>query len=185
MNLLVDFILHCMHQTADHIGAAILLTIPLTAIFYRKRKRSRRTLLLCFLTAWSVAHIFAMTLLGRELGSTQKRFELELFWSYKEALLRGSTEMGMEIAANILLFVPAGICLPMLFPFFGSIRHMITAACLLSLGIELTQGITGMGLFEFDDILNNTAGAVLGWAVYCGIVHIMKKKHPQQREVSP
>lgn len=179
MNLLGDFILRCMHQTADNIGAAILLTIPLTAIFYRKRKKSRKTLFLCLLTAWSVAHIFAMTLLGRELGSTDRRFELELFWSYKEALLYGSTEMGMEIAANILLFAPAGICIPILFPFFRSVKHMSAAACLVSFGIELTQGISGMGLFEFDDILNNTAGAVLGWAVYCSIF-IMRKKHRLQ-----
>lgn len=109
-----------------------------------------------------------------------KRFELELFWSYKEALY-GNTEMGMEIAANMLLFIPAAICLPVLFPFFRSIWHMLALTCLTTSCIELIQGISGMGLFEFDDILNNTAGAVLGWAVYRGIFRLVNKRRAKRK----
>lgn len=180
MNIFTEFALRCIHQTADHIGASLLLMIPLTFALYILNRKHKKSFLLCLLTAWSIAHIFAMTLLGREPGSVGKRFELELFWSYKEALY-GNTEMGMEIAANILLFIPAAICLPVLFPFFRSIWHMLALTCLTTSCIELIQGISGMGLFEFDDILNNTAGAVLGWAVYRGIFRLVNKRRAKRK----
>ena len=180
MNILTEFALRCIHQTADHISASLLLTVPLTFVLYILNRKYKRSFLLCLLTAWSIAHIFAMTLLGREPGSVGKRFELELFWSYKEALY-GNEEMGMEIAANMLLFIPAAICLPVLFPFFRSVWHMLTLTCLTSSCIELIQGVSGMGLFEFDDIFNNTAGAVLGWAVYRGVLRLMNKLYAKRK----
>ncbi len=174
MCILQEFVRRCAQQTLDHIAASLLLMIPLSFVVYILSGRHKRSFPLCSFTSWSIAHIFAMTLLGRDPESVGKRFELELFWSYKEAL-HGNMEMGMEIAANMLLFIPAAICLPMLFPIFRSIRRMLVLACLVSFCIELVQGVSGLGLFEFDDILNNTAGAALGWAVYRGIVRLAKK----------
>lgn len=167
------FLQKCFTQTLENTPATLGFMIPLLIAFLlfkarRSRLAVRRSLPLCLISAWAVSHIFSMTLLTRELGSAEKCFELEFLWSYKKAILEGSQEAGMEIAANILLFMPAAVFLPMLFPVFDRLWRVAVSACLLSLCIELTQGIFGMGLFEFDDILNNTMGAVLGYGILRG-----------------
>jgi glycopeptide antibiotics resistance protein len=41
---------------------------------------------------------------------------------------------------------------------------LVTCAC--SLSVELVQWCFRLGLFEFDDVLDNTLGAVAGYAIY-------------------
>lgn len=71
-------------------------------------------------------------------------------------------------ALNILLFVPLGIFARMLFKrgFIGTM--LIGFAC--SLLIEVTQLTANWGtaplqyrIFDVDDLIDNTAGAVIGW----------------------
>lgn len=71
-------------------------------------------------------------------------------------------------ALNVLLFVPLGIFARMLFRrgFIGTM--LIGFAC--SLFIELTQLTANWGtaplqyrIFDVDDLINNTAGAMIGW----------------------
>ena len=46
----------------------------------------------------------------------------------------------------------------------------ILAAFFISAVTEIAQYVTQRGLFEFDDIFDNTMGAVIGVVVYCGLV---------------
>lgn len=102
------------------------------------------------------AHI---TLLGRQ-PSAEPIWHLQLFWSY----MSGSRELITENILNVIMFVPLGVFLYDLpsrpIPFS---RVLITAS-LSSLVIELIQLIGRLGEFEFDDILHNTAGALIGYA---------------------
>lgn len=43
---------------------------------------------------------------------------------------------------------------------------MVLMVFTCSVCIELIQGITRMGLFEVDDIINNVLGAVTGMVIY-------------------
>ncbi len=59
-----------------------------------------------------------------------------------------------------------------------SLRALLRAALfgfLLSLGIETMQYILGSGVSELDDLILNTAGAVLGWG-FAWITHQLNKK---------
>ena len=49
----------------------------------------------------------------------------------------------------------------------------------LSAIIELLQLISQRGLFEFDDIINNTLGTVIGVTVYLLIATLLKKRGKQ------
>ena len=66
---------------------------------------------------------------------------------------------------NVLLFVPAGILLPMVFPGTDRWKRMALLAGLMTLCIETTQLITGRGYFQVDDLLNNFLGGILGYAL--------------------
>lgn len=65
------------------------------------------------------------------------------------------------------MLFPTGFLLPTIFK-CKAIRwyHVASTALLFSLFIEITQYFTGRGLMEFDDVFNNTAGCLLGYAVY-------------------
>lgn len=45
-------------------------------------------------------------------------------------------------------------------------KQIFLIALCFSVGIEIMQFVTGRGLMEFDDVFNNTVGAVVGYGIY-------------------
>lgn len=70
----------------------------------------------------------------------------------------------INIAGNLALLAPLGFLLPVFWPYFSKARRTILFAAGLSLSIELIQLIAG-GVTSVDDLLLNTAGAALGFAL--------------------
>ncbi len=99
--------------------------------------------------------IVYLTLMFRESGDA--KVNLELFWSYKKIF----TDSGgrADILKNIWLFIPLGAILYKLYPH----KRILLVPVLLSLLIELTQYVTGTGLLEFDDMVSNGLGGVIGY----------------------
>ena len=62
-----------------------------------------------------------------------------------------------QILTNVVIFVPVGV----LTGLFWKCRGLWAAAG-LSLLVEVLQLITSRGLLEFDDVIHNMIGAVLG-----------------------
>lgn len=63
---------------------------------------------------------------------------------------------------NILLFIPLGFILPLLWKEFRSRRAMCLTGFLLSLGIELAQ-LLNYRVSDVDDLIMNTLGTWLGY----------------------
>ena len=63
---------------------------------------------------------------------------------------------------NVLLFVPLGFLLPVLWKRFRSLLWTGFAGFLFSLSIELLQLFT-LRATDINDLLTNTAGTILGW----------------------
>lgn len=78
----------------------------------------------------------------------------------------------INLLGNILLFIPAGWMIPMLWKaqrnFF---RFFITCAGAIFL-VEILQLFTFLGSFDVDDIILNLFGMTLGFIFY----HIFRKK---------
>lgn len=117
------------------------------------------------LLALELGMILAMTLSGRGLGG-EYEWKLIPFWSWCEVYLDGSVDVLIQILANILLFIPLGFLLPCCFKRCRKYRYTILYSAILSLAIELIQGIAQIGLFETDDVIHNTLGACIGVGVY-------------------
>lgn len=81
-------------------------------------------------------------------------------------LLSGNGNSIIEIALNILMFVPFGIMYP--FIYHKSYKETICSAFLLTLGIEAWQLVSARNLSSCDitDIINNLIGAMLGYGIY-------------------
>ena len=65
---------------------------------------------------------------------------------------------------NILLFIPLGFILPLLWKEFRSRKAMGITGFLVSLGIELAQ-LLNYRISDVDDLIMNTLGALLGYAL--------------------
>lgn len=82
----------------------------------------------------------------------------ELFWSFKE-WFTGNKQLGLQILGNIAFFVPLGY---MLAGVCRKRRIVVLSEFLLSCLIEVSQLVMMRGLFEFDDIIDNTLGGFIG-----------------------
>ena len=97
--------------------------------------------------------------------------QFELFWSYKK-WFAGDTDLGQEIIANIVMFIPFGFLMSALLPTTPSFKGgkkaavVISAAIIFSLIIETLQLVLMRGLFEWDDVFSNAVGAALGLLLY-------------------
>ena len=105
--------------------------------------------------------IFTIVIRGIDVNEPK----YELFWSYRE-WISGNNRIGRQIIGNILMFCPIGYLLAGII--HGRKSIIITALLGLSLSciIEVIQLITMRGMFELDDIFNNTVGTVMGWFTY-------------------
>jgi glycopeptide antibiotics resistance protein len=70
-----------------------------------------------------------------------------------------------EVVDNILIFIPAGVYLSLLFkkmPLLGKIALIFVA----SLALECSQYILAVGRFDITDLITNTVGGIIGIGIY-------------------
>lgn len=76
-----------------------------------------------------------------------------------------------QVAGNVLLFIPLGFALPILFFRIKNIKTILIGFT-LSLAIELIQATSGLFLgynyrsCDIDDLILNTIGTIIGLAIY-------------------
>lgn len=98
--------------------------------------------------------------LSREPGS-RKGVSLVLFETWGR-----SFHMHALFVENIIMFIPFGVLLPILFKEFRCGRQCVLMGFLCSCGIEIAQHITQRGYMQLDDVVTNTLGTLIGWSVY-------------------
>jgi len=122
--------------------------------------------------------VIGATMLSR--GSWYENTKLQpLFYSYKEAWNNFEPREWRNIILNIFLFVPLGFLLPMGIKKLRVFWKIYLVGFLLTLGIETLQLLLRRGVFELDDILNNTTGAMIGYgcfAVFMLLLSLIKGK---------
>lgn len=109
-----------------------------------------------------VVFIIWYALLQRKPGD-ERVFKAGLFWAFRywaTGRRNGRTE-SIQYFMNICFFMPFGFVFPI-----KRRRAVLLGALVLSSAIEIIQYITIRGWCEFDDIISNTVGALLGFALY-------------------
>lgn len=79
-----------------------------------------------------------------------------------------------NLAGNILGFAPLGFLLPILSPSLSSFFKVGVIAFAFSLTLEVIQLVKVLGIFDVDDIILNTSGALLGYAIYKSYLRFRK-----------
>ena len=119
--------------------------------------------------------VLNFTLFDRAVGVRRKM--LTPLWEVRSMLETGNYSFWtMQIMGNILMMLPLGFMLPILFTKFKSIKYSAGAGFAFSLFIELSQYYSGRGLFEADDILHNTLGTVAGCIFYIIVSNLITYK---------
>lgn len=147
-------------------GIAILLGIG-TFIILRKLNKLRRigiSLLVSY-----VFLVLAVTVFSRELND-QTGILMEPLQSYRRYITDEFTRF--EIQANIILFIPIGILVPMSMKRLSVFTLFI--GLIISLSIEALQFVTGRGVCEFDDLISNLIGFIIGFVLYCFVFGLVK-----------
>ena len=124
--------------------------------FQLKRIRVGIFLLYIVIVLW-------ITLIDREWGKSHAM--LIPFWEFANVIKGVERSFYIkQILGNLTMLLPFGFMLPMLKKV--TLKQVLLISMLFSVFIEVLQFITGRGLMEFDDVFNNTAGAVLGYIIY-------------------
>ena len=81
---------------------------------------------------------------------------------------------------NIFMMVPFGLLLPYLPKIFLKFGPTAFAGLTFSLLIEVSQLVLRRGIFETDDLINNTLGTLIGYGFYrlADFIHKRIKKEP-------
>lgn len=117
--------------------------------------------------------VIGVTFLSR--GSYYKgSANLDFLSSYKEAWYSLNFRAWQYIVLNIFMFAPFGFLLPLLNKQFQKMRYTFIATLLFTLLIEAFQYISGKGIFELDDIFNNTLGGIIGYGIIMVIISVIQ-----------
>ena len=140
-----------------------------SSVYYRLEYREKEKLVRVsgvVLFALSCLFFVYLAVFRRYAHDVQPEFTP--FWSYR-AVISGNygIDVFAQIIENIVIFIPIGFFLPFL---LGEKRSSFFSVgvfvFLLSLFAELCQLIFRLGVCETDDLINNTAGAVVGFGIW-------------------
>lgn len=87
------------------------------------------------------------------------------FYTIARFIRRGGWPFVVNILGNLAAFVPLGFLLPLLRNRPTSYRWIALAGAGLSLTIEVLQLVSARRIFDVDDVILNTLGAVIGLAL--------------------
>lgn len=169
--------------TSGMIGLGMILLIVTLIVLIALHHQKKITFGQGLATVFFVAYLYLMfgsTVFTRTPG-TVTHVNTDFLWEYRKILADHSWHYVKEVLLNMLMLMPVGF----LFPLVRGKRGVVLAVLfgfLCSLGIEGMQWFFKCGLFEYDDLFNNTIGALLGYVLYRILMpwHGRKKKYGRQ-----
>lgn len=71
-----------------------------------------------------------------------------------------------NLLGNIIIFIPLGFMIPLIFNKFRSLKSAILIGFLSSFLIEILQFVFKIGSCDIDDIILNTFGSIVGFILF-------------------
>ena len=161
----------------SYLALGILCAVVIVALvfvgykfIYQKKMQGQKKLSWIKLL-WLVAMIcYLLVVCGATLlrvGDFYHGMQMQpLFASYREAWAEFAARDWRNLILNILMFVPFGFLLPMGIRKMRVFWRTYLCGFIVTLGIEVIQLASGKGIFEWDDILNNTVGTMIGYGIF-------------------
>ncbi len=99
--------------------------------------------------------------------------EIKRFWQNRKLI--GHFAVFINLAGNVLAFVPFGFFLPMLGSHARGLFRMGLFSFEFSLLVETIQLVSKVGSFDVDDLMLNTLGGILGYVIFSLCNYIRRK----------
>lgn len=144
---------------------SMLLLIPVFAVLNKTRFHSIKKTILYFVFATYLAAVYlfvgmpTLQFMRFDLSLTLTPF-LPMIADFKNTIL------------NIILFVPLGIFLPLIWKHYSTLKAITLFSFIMSLSIEILQILTYRAT-DINDIIANTFGAVLGYLLFSITSHMV------------
>ena len=120
------------------------------------------------------AESYGRTVTDREYSYNLVPFlEIKRFWQNRELI--GHFAVFINLAGNVLAFVPFGFFLPMLGSHARGLFRMGLFSFEFSLLVETIQLVSKVGSFDVDDLMLNTLGGILGYVIFSWCNYIRRK----------
>ena len=161
-----------------------LFMIPVLVLYFLWLKKSGKVQSLLHTVAVFVFgyYLFGLlTVTGIGFTSTMN-FHPNISWTPFISMITGP----IDTILNVILFVPLGFFLPLLYKKYHNIKAIALTGLLLSLAVEFVQ-MFGWGSSDINDLMTNTAGACVGFWIYFLLSKILPanlKKQFQSRKVN-
>ena len=158
--------------------------VPLFVLYFLWLKKSGRTQTFLHTAAVFVFgyYLFGLlTVTGIGFTSTMN-FRPNISWTPFVGMITGP----IDTILNVILFVPLGFFLPLLYKKYHNIKTVALTGFLFSLAVEFVQ-MFDWGSSDINDLMTNTTGACVGFMVYCLLSRILPanlKKQLQSRRVN-
>ena len=88
----------------------------------------------------------------------------------------------VDTILNVVLFIPLGIFLPLLYKKFDKMGKIALAGFLISASVEVVQ-MFGCGATDINDLITNTVGACLGFCIYKMLWRIIPESYLEKIQV--
>ncbi len=152
-----------------------------------KRISFRRYRRACFAAMLIWAGLFLYLTVFSRTADPKVKPRLVPFWSYEKAingLKRGKFKYFRLTLLNILVFMPFGMLIHRVIRRKGWVVLLLSlmAGLCFSTFIEGIQYYFRLGVFEIDDLINNTMGSVLGAGFSMVTCHIIRRIKKSRKE---
>lgn len=135
----------------------------------RRVKGLTFALLILYLAALAYVCFFSEAY-GRNIAVEGYRYNLKpfreiyRFYTYRDIV--GVKAFILNLFGNIFVFSPFGFMLPVISVKCRGFLKIFQFTFFLSMVIELTQLVCKVGSFDVDDLILNTVGGLIGYAVF-------------------
>lgn len=162
LNLIAEDILESFKYL--HLSIIIALFLVVLYIIFSKFIKNRsigiKMIVPMFILAVYLISLFQIVYFSREPGS-RDGIDLHLFGSIK-----GTARNDSYVVENILLFIPLGFLVPLVFNKVRTLVRCIPIGFFLSIYIEVIQLIAKRGFCQIDDVTMNTFGCIIGFLLW-------------------
>jgi glycopeptide antibiotics resistance protein len=127
--------------------------------------------------------LFWIIVLKLNISFTYKGTQNVNLIPFREPLLYNGRIDYNEIFLNILIFVPLGLYVGILFKKLTTARK-IFSFFVVSLFCEVCQFILKIGAFDITDIINNTFGGIIGLMLFKGLTKVFGDARKAQKLIN-
>lgn len=170
----------CISNLVVFLILIVIWVIYRIVVVKRKKLNLKREIALNVFWVYFLAVVYFTFLRGGGLFVSLNNSRYMNLIPLKETAIMFKQNVGIKIPlynviGNILLFVPLGFFIPMLFKKCNNVKKVLLYGFTASLSIEVLQYFTAMTFSDIDDVIFNTLGTLLGLMCYRIFVSIIRK----------